>query len=103
MKISYNDATYILNYKKNHFFKKHFCNWKLDKRSDTAYSIKCFMKWWIYVLIFIPAHLIDLFVALYDGGLKEFEIESRESSINIYSYTYFTFNRANEVWCKNKE
>lgn len=103
MKISYNDAAYILNYKKNHFFKKYFCNWKLDKKTDTAYNIKCSMKWWMYVLIFIPGHLVDLFIALYNGGLKEFETEGRESSINIYSYQYFTFNRANEVWYKNKE
>ena len=39
-------------------------------------NIKCVCKWWIHALLFIPFCLIHFVWCLWDGGLKEFYVES---------------------------
>lgn len=36
-----------------------------------------YMKWWFYILVFIPLHICKLFCVLWDGGLRDFSIVSR--------------------------
>lgn len=98
-KIKYNDAAYILGYKGKHFIGKYFCNWTLIKRDDNNIEIYGKIKMWLYILLFLPSCLFQIFYLMWDGGLKEFEIENRiYTSMNISKYCQSKiFERANEV------
>ena len=46
-------------------------------------KMKCVMKIWFYILIFIPANIIDFIYLLWDGGIKHFEIMPRTIRTDI--------------------
>jgi hypothetical protein len=48
-----------------------------------AGKIKCVMKIWFYILIFIPVNIIDFIYLLWDGGIKHFEIMPRNVRTDI--------------------
>lgn len=76
-KISYIDAAYILNYKQRHLREKYLCNWYMELRNCNVGFMECRLKWWTYILLFVPVHILKFLYCLWDGGIKEFEIESR--------------------------
>ena len=76
-KISYNDVAYICHFKENHFFRKHFCNNYIWMNNPNTGKMKCVIKIWFYILIFIPIHIIDFICLLWDDGIKHFKIMSR--------------------------
>ena len=76
-KISYNDVAYICSFKKNHFFRKHFCNNYIWMNNLNEGMLKCDMKIWFYILMFIPSCIIEFFYLLWDGGIKYFEFFPR--------------------------
>lgn len=60
------------------FFRKYFCSyWIEDGYKDGIYDIKCKVKLPIYIILFIPAHIIKMLMCMWDGGLKDFNIEKR--------------------------
>lgn len=77
MKISYEDAAYILNYKKGHKLEKYGCNWEIKMSCDVEGQIMCSVKTWLYCLLFIPACIFEVFSLIWDGGLKNFEIPDK--------------------------
>lgn len=109
MKITYEEAAYIRGYKQKHFMEKHFCDWYIEKVGDCSGHMKLRVKWWFYILAFIPAHIIQAFLCMWDGGLKEFGFEPRECVwSNVLGCSSdgadTTFGRFKEVWNKyNKE
>jgi hypothetical protein len=62
----------------NKHFRK-FCNYYLenDRSVKGGFCRKVCVKWWFYILIFIPLHLLNAVICVWDGGLKEFEIQKR--------------------------
>lgn len=76
-KISYNDTAYIYRFKENHFFRKHFCNNYIWMNNPNEGMMKCDIKIWFYILIFIPIHIINSVFLLWDGGIKYSEIMPR--------------------------
>lgn len=76
-KIKYEDAAYIRRYKKHHWFEKYFCNWFIDLKNPNSGVMKLYMKRGIYAILFLPMHLIVLGCCLWDGGIKEFQINPR--------------------------
>lgn len=109
MKITYEEAAYIRGYKQKHFMEKHFCDWYIEKANDCSGYMRLRVKWWFYILAFIPAHIIQIFLCMWDGGLKEFGFEPRECNhscvIGSPSDDSSTmFGRFKEIWDKyNKE
>lgn len=109
MKITYEEAAYIRGYKQKHFMEKHFCDWYIEKVGDCSGHMKLRVKRWFYILAFIPAHIIQAFLCMWDGGLKEFGFEPRECVwSNVFGCSSdgadTTFGRFKEVWDKyNKE
>ena len=104
-KIKYEDAAYIRRYKKRHTFEKYFCNWFLANRSQNSGSMRLYVKWWAYIILFIPVHIIQICACIWDGGLKEFRIEPRCASYsNIIGLSNggpdTEFGRFKEVWDK---
>lgn len=104
-KIKYADYAYICQYKESHFMQKYFCNNYISLHNRNEGALRYDMKWWFYILIFIPLNIIDLFYCIWALGLKNFEIEPR----NIIEYTCVgspsedsstQFGRLVEVWNK---
>jgi hypothetical protein len=75
-KISLNDWTTIGAY--NHAAKwlRPLCSYTLTKTGDN-FRRDCNIGWPLYLILFLPVHLLQLFVNIWDGGLKEFEIQGR--------------------------
>lgn len=71
MKITMKEYTFITN--KN---ASPFITYNLNKES-WGYTIKKRIKLIPYLIMFIPAHLIQLISCLWDGGIKYFEMEPR--------------------------
>ena len=84
-KVSYDDIRYIGKYKRNSFFERYFCNWYISMSNRNEGWIKCRIKLWFYMLTFIPICLINFIGCLWDGGIKNFGIESR--TIHHYNTT----------------
>lgn len=104
-KIKYEDAAYICRYTKEHFKEKYFCNWYIQKTSDTWGKMDLYVKWWFYILTFIPVHILQALWCVWDGGLKEFGFEPRRiQSHNVIGFkndpSDSMFNRLAEVWEK---
>ena len=106
MKIKYEDAAYIRRYKKRHTFEKYFCNCFLLNRNTISGDMKLYVKWWAYLILFIPLHIVKACACIWDGGLKEFSIDSRcvyYDSIIGWSENdgpETNFGRFKEVWDK---
>lgn len=108
VKIKYSDAAYIYRYRKEHFMEKHFGVWYIEKRNETHGTMALYVKWWFYLLTFIPAHILKLLYCAWDGGLKEFSIERRLVSCdNIIGLSHddveTQFGRFKKVWEKYNE
>ena len=76
-KIKHSEAAYILCWKRPHLFVKYCCIWKIGMNEPITGRIVCNMRWWMYVLLFIPMHIIKFNLCLWDGGIKNFCIEPR--------------------------
>lgn len=76
-KITYKDAATLYCYKKNRPFERIGCNHYIT--DDTAYSIRVItkIKWLVYIALFVPACIFQAVALVWDGGLKEFQIEPR--------------------------
>lgn len=87
MKISYKDFAYLMNYKKHHPFIKYCCNcYVIERDANVFMSAK--VKLWIYILLFIPVHLLIFFYSLWDGGIKSCEVWERTVT-NMHWYTIY--------------
>ena len=76
MKISYHEYKEILGLKKEHFIQK-LMNYELVFAGHGACTVKTYIPLWLYILAFIPMHLVVALICVWDGGLKEFEIQPR--------------------------
>ena len=51
-----------------------------------------------YILIFVPVHLLQALVLLWDGGIKEFIIFSRALGEDVLVSGTDSFDRAEAIW-----
>lgn len=105
IKIKYEDAAYILGYIKVHYGEKYFCNWYLENKYDNCGDMRMDIKWWFYILTFIPVHIIKMVVCLWNGGLKKFSIDSRNTRYDTVigwpdADSSSQFGRFKEIWDK---
>ena len=108
MRITHHEVNYIMRRTKPHNFERLFCYWTIQKENNNSGWLRCYMKWWAYILLFIPVHILKLFMCMWDGGIKEFYFEPRR--MNSYGITGLTsddarteFGRFKSVWEKNNE
>lgn len=71
MKISYKDFAYLMNYELRHPFIK-YCGDCYVMEQDASVILTAKVKWFFYILLFIPIHIIIFFYCLWDGGIKNF-------------------------------
>lgn len=75
-KITYKDLATLCDYKKDHRLERIGCNHYI-KDNDDYVEVITKVKLPIYIALFIPACIFQAVALVFDGGLKEFEIESR--------------------------
>ena len=77
MKVSYKEFAKFLNYKKPHRLMRLNCNFYLEPTPYGDTRARAIIKWPVYLLLFIPVHIIAFFAYIWDGGIKNFTFEGR--------------------------
>ena len=62
-----------------------FCVYTLEEVQKGIIKQEIKIGWLGYLLMFIPVHIFKLFWCLWEGGLKEFDLEERNLT-HYYSY-----------------
>jgi hypothetical protein len=75
-----------------------FCNYYLGETEGGNYIRRSEVKLWFYALLFIPVHVLEVLYLIWDGGLIEFEIESRYFGGDHLGYGSTCWERANKIW-----
>lgn len=81
MRITYNQASYIMHYTEPHRFQHYFCNWTVEPKEE-GYYISCDMKWIVFILLYIPMLIVELINCLIFKGIINYIMPTR----NIISY-----------------
>lgn len=97
-RITAKDWTFIGKF--NHAAKwcRPLCSHYLEKENDNAFKRTQKIGWFMYAILFIPVHLLQVFVLLWDGGLKEFIILERNLGSDYITSDTEAFKRAEQVW-----
>lgn len=75
-----------------------FCSYFLIKE-DEKFKREQQIPLWIYLILFIPVHLLQALTCVWDGGLIEFKFESRylgNDHLGIEGNP--TWERAKKIW-----
>ena len=96
-RITLKDWTYIG--KLNHAAKwcRKLSAYYLIKEEKTFKRVQK-MNLFAYILIFIPIHILQVFVCMWEGGLREFVIFSRELGYDVLTKGSGASDRAEEIW-----
>jgi hypothetical protein len=99
-KLTYDEAAYILSYKKPHRLQRLCCAYYVNQTDDGGFFLECLVRWPIYTLFYLPAMIIEIAYCIYDGGLKEVGHWSRRiESYHIGKFDYAS-DRIKEVLCE---
>ena len=101
-RITLNDWNYIGNYNPAKGWIRPLCTYTLVK-TEEGFRREVKVNLFIYLLLIIPLHFLKILYCLWDGGLKEFEIESRRlgfDRIEENGKNYKAYPRAKEIWEK---
>ena len=77
IRLSYMEWERICNYKKMHWRMCATCCFQLSKLDGDVYHVEALIRLPIFILLFIPASIIDAFAYMWDEGLKNFQFPSR--------------------------
>jgi hypothetical protein len=101
-RISLKEWTYIGKY--NHAAKwcRRLCSYTLTKRDDKTFIREQKINLFAYILIFIPIHVLQAFVCMWDGGLREFMIFKWDLGKDFLNKGTASFDRAEQIWNSEK-
>ena len=99
-RITLKDWNYIGTYNCSAKWIRPLCVYTLEEVQSGIIEQEIKIGWIGYLLVFIPAHIFKLFWCLWDGGLKEFEIEGRNIT---HSYLYESDSLYCDYYKKAKE
>ncbi len=91
MKITYDQASYIMHYTEPHKFEHYFCNYTIKPLED-GYFISCDMKWIVFILLYIPMLIVELINCLIFEGIINYIMPTR----NVISYCSSKYDYATE-------
>jgi hypothetical protein len=74
------------------------CSYTLTKEPDGRFKREQCVGWLVYLIIFIPVHVLQLLLCLWDGGIKEFEINERYISGDWLAPGSDSFENAERIW-----
>ena len=101
-RITRKDWEYIGIYNPAAKWLRPLCSYTLE-RIEGGFRRQCKIGWPLYLLIFIPGHLLIALCCMWDGGLREFEFEGRNLGyddlypVGLNSKAY---PKAKEIWEK---
>ena len=81
-----------------------FCSYFLVK-TENGFRRECKINLLIYLITFIPVHLLQALWCMWDGGLKEFEFVGRllgHDNIKEHGENMGAFSKAKEIWEKKE-
>lgn len=99
-KITLKDWTEIGKYNYAAKWCRKLCSYYLIKEDDKAFRRVQNINLFTYCLIFIPVHLLQAIVCLWDGGLKEFLIFSPYLGEDLLAKGSNAYERAVLIWDK---
>lgn len=102
-RISRKEWEYIGKYNPAAKWLRPLCSYTLVKESDDKFIRVCRISWPVYLLIFIPTHFLQALYCMWDGGLKDFEIEKRHlgsDNIREHGINEGAYAKAKEIWEK---
>lgn len=97
-KISRKDWTEIGRYNYAVKWLQPFCDYCLIKELDGRFKREQRVNIIAYCLIFIPVHILQALWRMWDGGLKEFEINERYLGGDWMVPGSESYNRAEKIW-----
>ena len=97
-KISLKEWTYIGKYNYAAKWCRPLCSYYLIKEDDKTFKRVQNINIFSYIIIFIPIHILQALVCLYDGGLKEFIIFERKLGYDVLAKGSEAFSRAESIW-----
>ena len=97
-KINLKKWTYIGRYNYAAKWCRPLCSYYLIKEDEKTFRRVQNINIFTYCLIFIPVHLLQAIVCIWDGGLKEFIIFSRALGEDVLTKGSEAFSRAQSVW-----
>lgn len=74
-----------------------FINLYLKDADGGGYHIVQEVQLWLYLFTFIPLHLTQMVLCIWDGGLKTFEIANRYITCDYLSWGSPSWKIANEI------
>lgn len=75
-----------------------FCSYSLVKEGE-RFKREQRIPLWLYLILFIPVHLLQALYCVWDGGLKEFEIGERYLGGDYLGWVEdSTWEKAKEIW-----
>ncbi len=81
---------------------KPLCNFVLTETAGGNYEILIYMKWILFLAMFIPVHLIEVFRLMWDGGLREFRFGDRCLGKDFLPYHSDSWEKASEIMKERK-
>ena len=97
-KISRKEWTEIGQYNYAAKWLRTLCQYTLIKEPDGRFKREQRIGWFVYLLLFIPVHILQALWCLWDGGLKEFEIAERYLGGDWLAPGSKSFTRAEKIW-----
>ena len=97
-KISKKDWEYIGMYNYAAKWLRPLCSYRLIKEADGRFKREQRIGWFVYMLIFIPVHILQAFICMWDGGLKEFEINPSYLGGDWFIPGSDCFKKAEKIW-----
>lgn len=77
-----------------------FCSYFLIKKGE-SFRREQYIPLWLYIILFIPVHLLQALCCMWDGGLREFEFASRYLGGDDLNWVDDpAWERAKEIWEK---
>lgn len=78
------------------------CRYDLIKEPDGQFKREQRISFLVYLILFIPAHIIQALWCMWDGGLREFEFAKRYLGGDWLASGSIPFDTAEKIW-KEKE
>lgn len=80
-----------------------FCSYTLTKEPDGSFKREQRVGWPVYIIIFIPAHILQALWCMWDGGLREFEFSGRYLGGDQIIQGSASYKASEKIWNnKNK-
>ena len=79
---------------------RNACEYSVEEASGGNYIRRQRINFWAYCLLFIPVHILQLFICAWDCGIKNFTVQGRELGHDILYFGSESWKRASELYKK---